>query len=461
MDSRSVTIGRYEIRDTLAYGGMGVLYLAFDPATDRPVAIKVMRVDSADLRERLLREARLAARLQHPNIVTVFDVGDHHGQPFIAMEYIAGETLAHIVGRRAPLTLSRRLALIDQVCVGLAYAHRHGIVHRDVKPANLMVSHESGVLKVLDFGVAGPVEVGGPAGGLLMGTPNYMSPEQVAGQTADHRSDVFSVGLVLYELIAYRQAFQGDSQQAILLKVLQESPEPLRSIVPDLDRSLEAIVNRALEKAPSARYADLDAMRADLSLVHQRLHVAESEALDLDRGTPAARGRGRALPKRRQVRVPLPPPPSPPPSRPLEPGEPRIDQALAAAEREAYEGRYAAAIRRLEALDSSRDDVQGALARYRVDVARPKAAGAAGAGPASDAPLAELLRSHVSGVRDALRSGRWADVRARLQELEQQLPPSAGGAPEDTPPQRPAIRALPGRRGQSLSRARATAARSR
>ena len=306
MDSRSVTIGRYEIRDTLAYGGMGVLYLAFDPATDRPVAIKVMRVDSADLRERLLREARLAARLQHPNIVTVFDVGDHHGQPFIAMEYIAGETLAHIVGRRAPLTLSRRLALIDQVCVGLAYAHRHGIVHRDVKPANLMVSHESGVLKVLDFGVAGPVEVGGPAGGLLMGTPNYMSPEQVAGQTADHRSDVFSVGLVLYELIAYRQAFQGDSQQAILLKVLQESPEPLRSIVPDLDRSLEAIVNRALEKAPSARYADLDAMRADLSLVHQRLHVAESEALDLDRGTPAARGRGRALPKRRQVRVPLP-----------------------------------------------------------------------------------------------------------------------------------------------------------
>ena len=159
------TIGRYELRERIAHGGMGVLYLAFDPVTEREVALKVLRVDSDDLRERFLREARLAARLQHPNIVTIYDVGAHEDQPFIAMEFIAGETLGQLVHRRAPLTLSRRIALMEQVCVGLAYAHRHGIVHRDVKPANLMISRDSGVLKVLDFGVAGRVDADPGAAG--------------------------------------------------------------------------------------------------------------------------------------------------------------------------------------------------------------------------------------------------------------------------------------------------------
>ena len=302
------TIGRYELRERIAHGGMGVLYLAFDPVTERQVALKVLRVDSDDLRERFLREARLAARLQHPNIVTIYDVGAHEDQPFIAMEFIAGETLGQLVHRRAPLTLSRRIALMEQVCVGLAYAHRHGIVHRDVKPANLMISRDSGVLKVLDFGVAGRVDADPVLQGqMLMGTPNYMSPEQVVGQASDHRSDIFSVGLVLYELLTYRQAFSGESQQSILLKVLNESPQPLAALVPGIDPALPAILDRALEKSVERRYPDLEAMRSDLLRVGQRVHATETSQDLVGRGTVAARGRGRAgrAPAKRPTAGPL------------------------------------------------------------------------------------------------------------------------------------------------------------
>jgi hypothetical protein len=433
MDSPPVTVGRYEVREPLARGGMGMLYLAFDPAMDRPVALKVLRLDSADHRDRLLREARLAARLQHPNIVTVFDVGSHEGHPFIAMEFIAGETLAEIVGRKAPLSLARRIALMEQLCVGLGYAHRHGIVHCDVKPANLMVSRDSGILKVLDFGVAGKVETAGlDRSGMLMGTPNYMSPEQVVGQPADQRSDVFAVGLVLYELVSYRQAFTGDSQQAILLKVLHESPEPLASLVPGLDPALPAIVNRALEKSPDARYADLEAMRSDLSRVTQRLHQAESAQADPGRGTPAARGRGRARDHRRPARAIAPIAPAPPPAVRREPS---VEEALAAAERDAYEGRFTAAIKRLETLGSTSPDVTAALARYRVEATKP--APAIPALDAAPAPggLADVVRTHVVDVRTAMRDGRWADVRSLLQALERQLPESAAAG--SVPPQDP------------------------
>src|SRR4029453_7959243 len=215
-------IGRYQVRECLGQGGMGVLHLALDPAIDRLVALKLLRVNQAEIRERFLREARLAARLQHPNIVTIFDVGEHEGQPFIAMEYIPGETFAELIARRASLPLARKLAMMIEVCGGLAYAHKHGIVHGDVKPANLMVSRDSQLVKVLDFGIARGAESTLTQVGMLMGTPNYMSPEQVQGQTVDHRSDIFAVGAVLYEVLVYRQAFQADNQAALLKKILTQ-----------------------------------------------------------------------------------------------------------------------------------------------------------------------------------------------------------------------------------------------
>ena len=258
------TIGRYQVRDRLAEGGMGVLYLAVDPIIDRLVAIKLLRTGyDNELSERFAREARAAGRLLHPNIITIFDVGDHDGQPFIAMEYITGETIGELVRRRAPLPLARKVRLIADLCDGLSFAHRSGIVHRDIKPANIMVTRE-GILKILDFGIAHLADSRMTQTGAFMGTPAYMSPEQISGNVIDHRSDIFAVGLVLYELLVYRQAFEGDTPIRITHKILTEDPPSLVTVNPSLNRALVDIVTRAIQRDPDARYSDLSMMRADL-----------------------------------------------------------------------------------------------------------------------------------------------------------------------------------------------------
>src|SRR5215207_4528986 len=190
---------------------MGELYLASDPLLDRLVAIKVLRTgfDSAELRERFAREARSAARLTHVNIVTIYDVGVHEGQPFLAMEYVRGETLLQKVRRQKELSLGTRLQYVEELCAGLAHAHEAGIIHRDIKPANLIVA-PSGTLKILDFGLARLADSSSMTqSGTVMGTLNYMSPEQITGQPLDRRSDMFAVGAVFYELLSYQQAFPG------------------------------------------------------------------------------------------------------------------------------------------------------------------------------------------------------------------------------------------------------------
>jgi serine/threonine-protein kinase len=274
------TIGRFEVVSRIGQGGMGALYRAWDPMLERHIAIKLLREDNDQLRERFSREARSIARLRHPNIVTIFDVGQHEGQPFIAMEYIQGTTLAETIRAMAPLTIARRLQLIEELCDGLAFAHRAGIVHRDVKPANLMVD-EQGSLKILDFGIA-RVGPGMTQAGMLIGTLNYMSPEQVIGHGVDGRSDIFAVGSVLYEMLAYKQAFPGGLDSGILNKILQVEPEPLDTICRGIDSEIIEIVNRALKKAPADRYQDLAAMRKDLVRVRQRIETAALTTLELD-----------------------------------------------------------------------------------------------------------------------------------------------------------------------------------
>ena len=279
-------IGRYLVRDRLGQGGMGVLFLALDPAIDRLVALKLLRVNHPEIRERFIREARLAARLQHPNIVTIFDVGEHQGQPFIAMEYIPGETLAEIIARRPPLPLARKLAIMADVCSGLAYAHRHGIVHRDVKPANLMVSRDSHAVKILDFGIARGAESTLTQVGMVIGTPNYMSPEQVEGRAIDTRSDIFAVGAVLYELLTYRQAFRADTQASVLYKIVTATPDPVAELVPGIDPSLTSLIERMLSKSPDHRPADLGIARAELMRLAQRLEENQQSHTLVDRPTP-------------------------------------------------------------------------------------------------------------------------------------------------------------------------------
>ena len=283
-------IDRYRVRERLGQGGMGALFLALDPAIDRLVAIKVLRVDNPDVRERFQREARLAARLQHPNIVTVYDVGEHDGQPFIAMEYIPGETLAELIRRRAPLDTRQRVEMVIEICSGLAFAHKHGIVHRDIKPANLILSRDSNILKILDFGIARAGESGLTQVGMVIGTPNYMSPEQVRGEAIDHRSDIFAVGLVLYELLVYRQAFEAETQPAVLMKILSDQPAPLAMLDPMVDAGVATIVYKALAKNPADRYQDLGAMKAELVRIVQRLETEASDGRTMMVLPPPPRG---------------------------------------------------------------------------------------------------------------------------------------------------------------------------
>src|SRR5262245_44898794 len=243
------TISRYKILQRLGEGGMGSLYLARDPAIDRLVAIKLLRedVESDELRERFAREARAVGRLRHQNIVVVFDVGEDDNRPFIAMEYIEGETLGAVIRERRNIPVERKLQWIEQLCDGLAYAHRAGLVHRDVKPANLIVDRD-GVLKVLDFGIE---RIGQSAAtvmtqaGTLMGTLNYMSPEQMTGRPVDHRSDIFAVGAVAYELLAYQRAFPGDITDGVLHRIIHEPPPPLQKFVPGIDAALVQVIDAA------------------------------------------------------------------------------------------------------------------------------------------------------------------------------------------------------------------------
>lgn len=282
------TIGRYAVIDRLGQGGMGVVYRAWDPDLRRQVAIKVISatvdpgggspvnplnpVDPVDddLFERFVREAQAAASLAHPNIVTIFDFGRHGGRPYIVMELIDGESLAQVIHqwqqpqRGEGLSLAGRVRLAIDLCEGLAFAHEQGIVHRDVKPANIMLSASSGGLKIVDFGIARitdelahrPLTQTGGA----LGTPQYMSPEQVLGEATDARSDVFSVGAVLYELFTGRPAFAAPTPAMVPVLVLQQPPPPMT----DVPLPLEQVVARAMEKDPSRRFQRLDDVAARL-----------------------------------------------------------------------------------------------------------------------------------------------------------------------------------------------------
>ena len=257
-------IDRFEIRSLIGEGGMGTLFLAWDPQLERNVAIKVLRQNDEALRRRFLREARSAARLQHRHIITVYDVGSHEGQPFIAMEYIPGFTLRTVIEERRPVPVERKLRWIEELCDGLGYAHGAGIIHRDIKPANLMIDG-SGSVQILDFGIARVLQAGNlTMAGTVLGTLNYMSPEQLSGRDIDHRSDIHAVGAVLYELLTYRQAFPGSMADGVVGLVLQKQPEPLETLVPGLDPRVSAMVERSLRKDPAERYQDLAALRDDL-----------------------------------------------------------------------------------------------------------------------------------------------------------------------------------------------------
>ncbi len=284
MASPAVIVGRYRIVTLIAHGGMGSLYLARDPAIDRTIALKLLQkgFDDESARERFAREARAAGRLRHPNIVTVFDVGEHDDQPFIAMEYVPGETLDQLIRRRTPLSIVNRLLILEDVCSGLHFAHTEGIVHRDIKPANVILDI-AGTIKILDFGLAHAPDSGITRAGDQLGTLNYMSPEQVLGAHLDHRSDIYAVGALSYELISYSRAFPGTVRDGTMYRILNSDPAPLAALVPDLDPEVARIVERAMRKEADQRYQSLDDMREDLATVRRRLEGSDTApAADVD-----------------------------------------------------------------------------------------------------------------------------------------------------------------------------------
>src|SRR5262249_22111571 len=235
-------------------GGMGEVYKAHDASLGRDVALKIMRgpaLDDEQARERFQREAQAAGGLRHPNIVTVYDLGDVDGQLYIAMEFIKGEDLEQLIKKRTGLPIEDKLNIMIQACEGISYAHKHQIVHRDIKPSNIRIDDE-GVVKIMDFGIAKLESSNMTASGTVMGTPFYMSPEQVRGIRVDARADIFSLGCILFEVFTYQKAFSGE-MAAVFYSIVHDQPPPLSAFM-EVDSSvLQKIVDRCLVKEKNDR----------------------------------------------------------------------------------------------------------------------------------------------------------------------------------------------------------------
>jgi eukaryotic-like serine/threonine-protein kinase len=294
--------GRYEVEELVGHGGMSSVYKARDSLLERHVALKILHEQySSDENfvERFKREARSVAQLQHPNIVTVIDRGEEEGRQYIVFEYIEGENLKELVVRKGRLDVHEALEIALEVARGLAFAHQNGLVHRDVKPQNVLLNGD-GRAKVTDFGIARTLDVDGMTQtGTVLGTSNYIAPEQATGQRVDAHSDVYALGAVLYELLAGDVPFPGESFVAVAMKHVHEPPPNLLDVRRDVPLRVAAAVDRALEKDPEQRFATMDAFAAELEACLAEL----DHGVDRDKTMviPARRRR----PKRQVSRWPI------------------------------------------------------------------------------------------------------------------------------------------------------------
>jgi serine/threonine protein kinase len=273
------TLGHYRIEEKLGEGGMGEVYRARDTVLGREVAVKVLPADKvrADRLQRFLREARAASQINHPNVVAIHEITESNGVHCIVMEYVAGKTLSETIPAKG-LETQQVLHYARQIAASLAKAHAAGIVHRDLKPANIMVSTDR-MIKVLDFGLAklhepdtmdeDALTAAETASGAILGTAAYMSPEQAMGRPVDARSDIFSLGLVLYEMLSGRRAFEGETAMSTIAAILYKEPRPLKEVVPQTPRDLDRIVARCMHKEPDRRFQSV----VDLRLALEDLQV--------------------------------------------------------------------------------------------------------------------------------------------------------------------------------------------
>ena len=285
--SAPTKIGKYDIIEVLGRGGMGVVYKAKDPYLGRLVAIKMTGgvADNPELVSRFFREAQSTASLQHPNIVTVYELGDWSGNPYLVMEYLEGHSLDAIIGSKRPLNLIEQLDIMLAVCRGLGYAHQRKIIHRDIKPANIVVMKD-GSVKLVDFGIAHIVGRKLTLPGQVIGSFNYMSPEQINSKPIDTRTDIFSAGIVLYQLLTKALPFQAENTATTLMKIVHDAPPPLAQFLNVYPPELETIIQRALAKDREERYQTIGELAADLRGVREQVrqeiinrHLLDASAL--------------------------------------------------------------------------------------------------------------------------------------------------------------------------------------
>ena len=274
-------LGRYIIQSELGRGAMGVVYKATDSVLERPVAVKTVNItlerEYADKYEkRFYQEAKAAGSLNHPNIVTIHDVGKSGDVVFMAMEYIEGVELRSLIGEGKPLRVAQALSIAAQVAEGLAFAHQRGVVHRDIKPANIMVV-ANGPVKITDFGIARMRGTGDlTQTGMLLGSPKYMSPEQVIGKRADHRSDIFSLGVILYEMLCGVAPFNGENVTALMYQIVNFVPPPPSSVNGGVPEMLDLIIAKMIAKPLDERYQDAGEVARDLRECERQVAAAGS-----------------------------------------------------------------------------------------------------------------------------------------------------------------------------------------
>jgi len=268
-------IGRYEIVEETGRGGMGIVYKARDPMIGRSVCIKLISLPNHlkgkkrdDVLRRFRREAQAAGRLSHPNILTIYDIGEDNGLPFIAMELLSGKTLEKHLEERCKLSTEEAKVILVQTCNGLGFAHSHGVVHRDIKPSNIFLT-DSGQVKVMDFGIAIVTDSEATDTSHLLGSPSYIAPEYIKGDPVDHRADIFSLGVVLYQILTGEKPFRGENMAAILQKIVAEDPIPPSHLRPSLPGGCDIVALRALQKDPAKRYQNVTEMARDFSGVEE------------------------------------------------------------------------------------------------------------------------------------------------------------------------------------------------